>query len=219
MMRSLSSGWLGALCAGFETTTPSPGAVGGRVLPIWQAERPAWLADEIAMSLTIVDWGTAVRPIEDLSREWLAGANFAVPRRVLEETGGFHPWLDRAGTNLLSSGDVFLQRTLMRRGYQCVYYPAMAVRHLVPASRLTQRWFARRYFWQGVSDAVMEIIDDLPSLPARACRASWRAGRLIGSPRMRALLMPAGRPSEVTRRCLALLDLGYVAGLLGAGGR
>ena len=36
----------------------------------------------------------------------IVGANMAAPKRVIAEVGGFHPWLDRAGANLLSSGDV-----------------------------------------------------------------------------------------------------------------
>ena len=133
-------GWLAAIKATFERAGSSVGVIGGRVDPIWEASRPRWLADEIAGSLTIVHWGDHEKVIRDLRREWLVGANMALPKDLLADIGGFHPWLDRVGNNLISSGDVFLQKEVMRRGYDCLYVPAIAIEHLVPASRLNQKW-------------------------------------------------------------------------------
>ena len=213
-------GWLAAIRDGFAAASGSVGVIGGRVDPIWEERRPAWLADEIAGSLTIVDWGEPGRVIPDIRREWLVGANMAVPRERLAEIGGFHPWLDRVGNQLLSSGDVFLQMELIRRGYQCVYLPAMAIQHRVPAARLTRRWFLRRFYWQGVSDAVIQLIEKTPSPAARLRIAVGRAALVLRSRRkLAALLLPAGRPKAFAARCLALIDIGFILGLLGAARR
>jgi glycosyltransferase involved in cell wall biosynthesis len=210
-------GWLAAIRDGFGAASEPVGAIGGRVRPIWGGPRPPWLADAIAGSLTIVDWGPSGKFIDDIRREWLVGANMAVPKALLAEVGGFHPWLDRVGNNLLSSGDVFLQKELMRRGYRCLYLPAMAVQHLIPASRLNQQWFARRFYWQGVSDAVMHLIEKKPSLPARVRLALARSAAVLRSPRrMASLLLPTGRPDAFAAKCFALIDLGFISGLLGA---
>ena len=142
-------GWLRAIKATFERAGPSAGVIGGRVDPIWEASRPSWLADEIAGSLTIVHWGDDEKVIRDIRLEWLVGANMALPKHLLADIGGFHPWLDRVGNNLLSSGDVFLQKEVMRRGYECLYVPAIAVEHLVPASRLTQKMVLETIFLAG----------------------------------------------------------------------
>jgi glucosyl-dolichyl phosphate glucuronosyltransferase len=193
------------------------GAVGGPVAPIWQMQRPDWLPDAVAGSLTIVDWGPNEKDILDLDREWLVGANMAVPRRVLEEVGGFHPLLDRIGSNLLSSGDVHLQKQIVRHGYSCVYSPAMAIRHLVPPSRLRKDWFRRRFFWQGVSDATMHLIDCTPSRSGRLGAATSRAIKLLRSRRKLAALCSRTEAADVfALKCFALIDLGYIAGLLGA---
>lgn len=210
-------GWLAAIRDGFGTTSETIGAIGGRVHPIWGAPRPAWLADAIAGSLTIVDWGPSSKFIDDIRCEWLVGANMAIPKALLAEVGGFHPWLDRVGNNLLSSGDVFLQKELMRRGYRCLYLPAMAIDHLVPASRLNQQWFRRRFYWQGVSDAVMHLIETKPSFPTRVRLAAARSARVLRSRRrMAALLLSAGRPDAFAAKCFALIDVGFISGLLGA---
>jgi len=209
--------WLAAIRDGFAAAPPMVGAIGGRVQPIWEGSRPAWLADVIAGSLTIVDWGPSDKLINDIEFEWLVGANMAVPKSLLAEVGGFHPWLDRVGKNLLSSGDIFLQKELMRRGYHCLYLPAMAIQHLVPPSRLNQRWFLRRFYWQGVSDAVMHLIEKTPSSAERLRLAVARTASVLRSRHtIASLLFPADRPDTFTAKCFALIEIGFISGLLGA---
>ena len=209
--------WLVEILRAFGSVRPTPGCVGGRVDPVYEAPRPAWLSDDIALSLTIVDWSETSHVIQDLRREWLVGANLACRRAALEEVGGFHPALDRSGNNLLSSGDVYLQRLIMEAGHSCYYHPAAAVRHHVPASRLERRWFMRRYYWQGVSDAVMEILHDRPTASARRRAALRRALALFGSPtQLAALALPTADPVRFTNKCWALIALGHVVGLLRA---
>jgi glucosyl-dolichyl phosphate glucuronosyltransferase len=213
-------GWLAAIADAFRHSPGTVGVIGGRVDPVWLSPRPSWLADEIASALTIVDWGPDQKLITDLRREWLVGANMAAPRAVIAEVGGFHPWLDRVGTNLLSSGDVHLQMEILRRGYQCLYIPNMAIEHLAPPSRLSQAWFTKRFYWQGMSDAVMQIIDDSPSKRRRLKLATMRLAQLARSPkRIRALSLPTADPATFRVKCLALIDIGYAAGILGAAGR
>lgn len=215
-----SPGWLAAIRDGFAAAPPMVGAIGGRAKPIWEKPRPEWLADEIVCSLTVVDWGPSDKVIDDLSREWLVGTNMAVPRALLAEVGGFHPWLDRVGSNLLSSGDVFLQKQLVRRGYLCLYRPAMAIGHLVPTARLNQRWFFRRYYWQGVSDAVMHLIENAPSPAERIRLAFTRAASLLRSRhRITSLFARTDQSNVFAAKCFAMIDVGFVTGLLGAARR
>ena len=213
-------GWLQAIRDTFARSPSSIGIVGGRVDPIWQGQRPAWLSDEIAGSLTIIDWGPSEKIIKDIRREWLVGANMAAPKALLAEVGGFHPWLDRVGDNLLSSGDVFLQKEIMRRGYQCLYVPAIAIEHLVPPSRLNKTWFMKRFYWQGVSDAVMHLIENAPSRAERLRLALARGGTVLRSPkRVGSLMAPASDSETFKAKCFALIDIGFMAGLLGAAKR
>jgi glucosyl-dolichyl phosphate glucuronosyltransferase len=213
-------GWLAAIADAFLRNGRDVGVIGGPVEPIWMARRPDWLTDDIAGALTIVDWGADEKPILDLRREWLVGANMAAPKAVLAEVGGFHPWLDRVGSNLLSSGDVHLQQEIVRRGYRCLYVPSMAISHLAPPSRLTQPWFVKRFYWQGVSDAVMDIIRTAPSRRRRLRLAAQRLRRLAASPaRLKALALPTAEAGTFRAKCLALIDVGYAWGILGATGR
>lgn len=213
-------GWLAAIADTFDRSSSGVGVIGGRVDPIWLAPRPNWLADEIAGALTIVDWGPHEKEISDLRKEWLVGANMAAPKAVLAQVGGFHPWLDRVGNNLLSSGDVHLEMEIVRHGYRCLYVPTMAIEHVAPPSRLTQAWFTKRFYWQGMSDAVMEIINSAPSRRRRLKLAARRLARLGLSPeKLRALSLPTMEATRFRAKCLALIDVGYSAGILGAAGR
>jgi glycosyltransferase involved in cell wall biosynthesis len=208
-------GWLDAIAEAFSQT-PMPGVVGGKVIPIWEAERPTWLSDGIALSLTIVDWSPVPKDIPDVRTEWLVGANMAMPRHVIEEVGGFDPRLDRIGTNMLSGGDVHIQQQIIDRGYRCFYQPDMAIRHLAAKSRLNQPWFERRYYWQGISDAVMTLIADKPGPAARLGKGIAALFAMLTRPRDIALLLRSTNdPAIFEQRCFAFIRLGYALGLLG----
>jgi hypothetical protein len=66
---------------------------------------------------------------------------------------------------------------LQRRNLYVGYYdPEIAVRHFVPAARLTRAYFRRWFFWHGKTQALM--LDDLyPELDLRD------VPRLFGAPR------------------------------------
>jgi len=209
------AGWLMAVRDAFANVD-NLGVVGGPVYPIWEAPRPAWLSDIAARALTVIDWPNGAHEIPDVRVEWLAGANMALPKRVLEEIGGFHPGLDRVGHNMLSSGDVYLERQVRDHGYRVWYEPRMSIGHAVTASRLTKDWFRRRYYWQGISDTVIHLIDHDPTPLARLGDALTRARKLATSPQqLRALTALPDDPEAFTEMCMAWISAGQIAGLLG----
>ena len=212
--------WLDTILEVFETVTPRPGCVGGKVEPIWEGPRPIWLSDWLLHGLTLVDWSDTPHALNDLRMEWLVGANIAFPTDLLESVGGFTSELDRVGNKLLSSGDVFLEKQIMKLGYSCFYHPDIAIKHHVFESRLNQSWFTHRYYWQGVSDAVMQILQERPSTLKRLRLAVSKAITLARSPKkVMKLILPTKNPERFTEKCFALIALGYIYGLLGAARR
>lgn len=212
-------GWLKAVAEAFMLY-PNAGIAGGRVEPIWEAPRPAWLSDNIALSLSILDWCAEAKAIDDIRLQWLVGTNIALRRHLLEEVDGFDPSLDRVGSNYLSNGDIDLQMRVLDSDREVIYFPAMAVRHRVPASRLSKSWFRRRYYWQGLSDAAMELVRQAPGRRARLRRAGRAAVNLLTARAAYAALL--GRkddPLAFQMQCLSLIKIGRIAGLLGALGR
>ena len=209
--------WLQTIIEVFETVVPRPGCVGGKVEPIWEAPRPAWLSDDLVTGLTVIDWSPTPFALPDLRQQWLAGVNIAFPVEVLERLRGFVSGLDRAGKKLLSSGDVFLEKQIVQAGFSCFYHPEMAVAHHIQKARLQQRWFTRRYYWQGISDAAMQLLEETPSRSECVRLASTKAVELLKSPgTLLNLAWPTDDPRRFTEKCFTLIAVGHIAGLLGA---
>lgn len=208
--------WLDKILEVFETVTPRPGCVGGKAEPLWEAPRPTWLSDKLVTGLTVINWSDTPHVLPDLSQRWLVGANIAFPVEVLERVGGFTSGLDRAGKNLLSSGDIFLEKQILKAGYSCFYHPKITVSHHIQKSRLEKGWFIRRYYWQGVSDAAMQLLEESPSKMKRVQLATAMALRLLRSPRkLMNLVVTRDDPERFTEKCFTLIEVGYIMGLLG----
>ncbi len=208
-----STAWLEKLVEVFETVLPTPSCVGGKIEPIWEAPRPAWLADNIAPSLTIVDWSDT--PVILNKEQWLASANIAFPKRLLELVNGFQVGLDRIGNNLQSNGELLVIKLLEQKGYGALYHPEIAVGHHVHASRLTKRWFVRRWYWQGVSDAITRVHLESPSASHRVRIATGAVKDLMRSPaHLARLFIPTDDPHRFAQKCFTCLKIGLIFGFL-----
>jgi glycosyltransferase involved in cell wall biosynthesis len=212
--------WFDKILEVFETIIPRPGCTGGKTDPLWEAPRPAWLSDELVMGLTVIDWFETPQVLTDLSQKWLVGANIAFPVEVLERVGGFVSGLDRAGKKLLSSGDIFLEKQIMKAGYSCFYHPEIAVSHHIQKSRLEKRWFIQRYYWQGVSDATMQLLEEKLSTTKRIRLAISKTLSLLRSPgKLVNLFLSGDNPKQFTEKCFTLIKIGHITGLLGVARR
>jgi glycosyltransferase involved in cell wall biosynthesis len=206
--------WLEEIVRAFETVSPMPGAVGGRIDPIWEAPRPSWLSDKVALGLTILDWSETPFFIRD--DQWLAGANVAYPAALLKTTGGFDVSLGRSGSNLISCEEALLNNRLTGLGHPLYYHPSVAVRHHIAASRLTKKWHIRRQYWNGISVAfALRRQTPLP-FAQRGRRAMAALGR-DGLAQTTELLKRRNSLREDERfelQCGVIFNLGYSVGLL-----
>lgn len=153
-----SSEWLERIVKAFENVKPQPGSVGGKVIPIWEVNRPAWLPKELERSLTIIDW-TDKPTFLIKDSHYLAGTNVAYIREILWECGGFSTRLGRKGNKLLSSEEIMIKMYLKRHNLGSYYDPKICVQHHIPAERLKKRWFYRRSFWQGISSEILQYLE------------------------------------------------------------
>ena len=101
------SNWLEKYLEVFATFKPTPGSVGGKCDPIWEAPQPDWLGDKMLSSLSVYDWSN--EPIVLNKSQWVAGCNVAYPARVLREIGGFREDLGRVGKRLLAGEETYVQ--------------------------------------------------------------------------------------------------------------
>jgi glycosyltransferase involved in cell wall biosynthesis len=151
-------GWLTAIADAFADETVH--MVGGPQLPIYEAPVPPWLeafwtrnADGTGWcgSLTLIDLGRDQRVCDPLL---IWGANLSIRKETLIRVGGFHPdglpWHLR---RFRGDGETAVSEAVAALGLRAVYSPAAMVYHRVPQDRLTEKYFQRRAFLQGISDS------------------------------------------------------------------
>jgi len=204
--------WLARIVKAFGTVRPRPGSVGGKIEPIWEVERPAWLSKQLELRLTIVDWADKATFLTE-DHQHLRGCNVAYSREILQKFGGFSTILGRKGTNLLSNEEDLLERHLKKQNFGIYYDPEIRVHHHILSERLVKRWFYRRYFWQGVSDVILEYIET--SYSGNNWRYLYRVVRNVLSlfrhpTTLLSILIPANSASWVVRKCNLYARLGLI---------
>jgi glycosyltransferase involved in cell wall biosynthesis len=172
-----SPGWLEEICHVFTDRHPQPGLVCGPVNAEWGAARPPWLKNYWLPFYSIVSWSSEARCLD--ADEWVVGANFAIPRALAIDCGGFDVALGRIGSTLLGDEELALTENIRRAGYEVFFDPAICVDHFIHAERLSKRWFYRRVFWGAVSASVRQR-QKLPSKRERYRRAARSARGAFG---------------------------------------
>jgi GT2 family glycosyltransferase len=129
--------------------------IGGRVMPIWGAPPPRWLPSHPGKHwavIALLDYGP--EPIEFGQRVPL-GVNMAFRRDAFERAGLLDPGTGRKAGTLL--GQEVREWCIRARaaGLRGCYAPDVAVRHIIPAARLTKRYFRRWFYWRGISRALL----------------------------------------------------------------
>ncbi|MHC4743963.1 MAG: glycosyltransferase, partial [Planctomycetota bacterium] len=149
-----SSQWLEALLEIYDSTR-DVWAAGGKVLPIWDSEKPAWLTQEYNRSLSLVEWGENARAL--CWPERIIGTNCSFRRRVFDDIGLFDTCLGRIGTALLGNEDTEIQQRIHALGHLVYYSPQAVVYHHVTASRMTKDYFTRREQGTKISRAILGL--------------------------------------------------------------
>jgi glycosyltransferase involved in cell wall biosynthesis len=152
----------------------------GKVLPRWGAVPPPELlttrAQDIWGPLAIVDYGDEPTEYvaERLGQRLPIGANLAFSRQALLEIGGWRTDLGKVNNTLISGEDheIFI-RLRRHRLYHGYYLPQASVRHYVPKSRLSRKYFRQWFFWHGKTNALM-LPDLFPDLDLNS--VPWIAG-------------------------------------------
>ena len=210
-----SSNWLEKILGVFDTAELKIGCVGGRVVPIWKTPRTPWLPSELLSYFSVMNPSNNPTILEP--NKQIAGANIAFPRDVLEAAGGFRTDLGRKGNKLLSNEEVMLRRQIEDKGYSSFYHPEIVVWHHVPANRVTKGYLLRRLYWQGVSEAVMQIHQKPLSMTTRLRVGFSESFSIVMlSPiEFFSLLIPTNNPERFKNKCFTLARIGYVLAMWG----
>lgn len=129
--------------------------VGGKILPVWQKQRPKWLVDKILANLALLDYAEDVFYITKGGKKPLWGANLCVSKRALEELGCFHTIIGRKGNKLYSGEETDFLERLTKKGKTILYQPKLIVHHVIPPSRIQKNYFRKWHFDDGKLKAIL----------------------------------------------------------------
>jgi cellulose synthase/poly-beta-1,6-N-acetylglucosamine synthase-like glycosyltransferase len=143
-------GWLRAVLAPF--TRPSVAAVGGAASPAWPSLRPGWFPREFdwVVGCTYLGLPTAQAPVRNVM-----GCNMAFRRDVFEGGLRFSTSIGRTGDDLAGceETELCIQLRQLWPEWEVVFEPRAVVRHVVPPSRCSWTYFAKRCYAEGRSKA------------------------------------------------------------------
>jgi glycosyltransferase involved in cell wall biosynthesis len=148
--------WLRRAAAGLETLGCD--YVGGKVLPLWKAERPNWLPHRPGPHwsvLALQDHGETPREFGVNGLPWPLGINTATRREAFERTDLFDNRLGRKAGTLRNQAQREWHLRARAAGLRGFYVPDMVVHHVVEPDRLEKQYFRRWYYWHGISRAIL----------------------------------------------------------------
>jgi len=142
--------WLSSLLTTYQTITPAPAAVGGKILLRWEGgQRPAWMHPDLMHSLGFQDYGEEIRQVPHIN-----GGNMSFRADLVRRYGGFDVRLGRRGEAQFTSEESELQLHLRQDGHSIYYQPQAVVWHLIGRERQRPEYFLNRFYGHGVSDAM-----------------------------------------------------------------
>jgi hypothetical protein len=134
----------------------------------------------------------------------------SVRRDAVARLGGFCELFGPRRARPLVGEEPELCRRLIAAGGRIVYVPGAIVDHLTPVSRLTADWIARRFFYQGVTEAFADV-------RFSGARAAWnKLGRGLGH-RLRGASWDGAANAggnAMLAACRRRQSLGYAAGVV-----
>ena len=142
---------------------PANDFIGGKVLPCWREEPPAWLTPDHWSPLALVDYGNEMFVVNQQRPVCVVGANMAFRREVFDRIGLFSPELQRVKDGIGSSEDYDLQIRLLDAGGSGLYAPDIVVMSEVQPERTTKRYHRHWYAGHGGFSSRMRLKERLSS--------------------------------------------------------
>lgn len=144
--------WLAAIKRAFDEH-PEVDYVGGKVLPRWEGEPPAWLTPEHWAPLALQDYGD--EPFYSNAKRPVCLLSISVRREAFDRVGYFSTDFLRIGAS--STEDHEIQIRLWRAGRQGMYVPSIVVIADVQADRMTKSYHRKWHTGHGKSSAMMQL--------------------------------------------------------------
>lgn len=133
---------------------PCAGAIGGKIHLQGKEDFLNSLSPIQKLMLSAFDLGEEVQELH--YNNYPRGTHIAFRTAALNQEKGFNTKLGRKGSKLLSYEEIELCYRLEQLGFQIYYVPQLVVTHIIRSERIDPKWFTKRAFWQGKSEAIFD---------------------------------------------------------------
>lgn len=114
---------------------PEVVGIGGKVIPIYEVEEPAWYNPFLRMMVTAIDFGD--KTFKCKGKKYPAGCSMTYRKQLLLETGGFNNALK------WRADDKYIFHQVSKISDEIYYYPEIKVGHHIDKARTTDENFDR----------------------------------------------------------------------------
>lgn len=135
----------------FFESNPDAAAAGGRIYPLFESKRPAWMPDILMSLVSVIDLGDKVCLFK---KKFPIGANMVFRKATIQKYGPFNVNLGRRGDNLEGAEEKDLFLKIIGGGENVYYIPDAIVHHVIPDKRLKFDFFCRQAIGIGYSEKV-----------------------------------------------------------------
>lgn len=134
----------------FFTSHPKVAAIGGKIIPMYEVEKPAWMSKYLLPLVAAQDMGNRTKRFT--GRKFPIGANMAFRKVVFEKYGAFNTDLGRKGEKLEGGEEKDIFNRLRKNNEVILYEPSVNVHHIIPPSRLELSYIRRMGIGIGISE-------------------------------------------------------------------
>ncbi len=178
--------------------------VGGPSRPIFLEVPPDWfmtLAEQNDKSCFMMTFMSLIDlregHIRDVNPKFIWGQNFHIRRETFFELRGFHPdGMPQELARFRGDGETGLTSKFVAAGKRADYLDDAAIRHVIPADRMTLAYVRRRAWAEGVSNSYTQLRRNGDCVAPKNCQPrgqKWQR-RLVE------MVNPAASVTETVRR-------------------
>ncbi len=141
---------------------PAVGALGGKILPVWETPPNALALAVQHFALAICDHGD--KAFRHCSKNGPVGAGLCIRSKILKaiyfECGAAAKVTGHRGGGVRGGDDFVLGILTWQLGYECWYEPSLKIQHLLPARRMEKEYLLQLYEGIGRGQAAVRRLCD-----------------------------------------------------------
>jgi glucosyl-dolichyl phosphate glucuronosyltransferase len=134
----------------FFQAHPEVYSLGGKILPYYLAEPPAWFSHYFFGLVGRFDLGDSPKRLT--GSRYPCGANMAFRKTIFDQIGFFNTAIGRSGTSLSAGEEKDIYQKILATGKQVWYLPGMVVQHAVEDNKFDLAYVKRHSRGMGHSE-------------------------------------------------------------------